>query len=57
MMGMQLPEDEQYLWIAEESLLAPLPEGELLLHSGIRCEGEPGSLSKSATWTGIYNSK
>lgn len=27
MMGMLLPEDEPYLWIAEESLLAPLPEG------------------------------
>lgn len=30
MMGMLLPEDERFLWIAEESLLAPLPEGELL---------------------------
>eukprot|EP00904_Undaria_pinnatifida_P001842 jgi/Undpi1/11659/HiC_scaffold_36.g13954.m1 len=27
MMGMLLPEDEELLWIAEESLLAPLPEG------------------------------
>ncbi|CAM9112685.1 unnamed protein product [Laminaria digitata] len=27
MMGMLLPEDEDLLWIAEESLLAPLPEG------------------------------
>lgn len=27
MMGMILPEDEELLWIAEESLLAPLPEG------------------------------
>lgn len=30
MMGMFLPEDERFLWIAEESLLAPLPEGELV---------------------------
>lgn len=27
MMGMLLPEDEKYLWIAEESLFAHLPEG------------------------------
>ncbi|CAN0398099.1 unnamed protein product [Ectocarpus sp. 8 AP-2014] len=27
MLGMLLPEDENFLWIAEESLLAPLPEG------------------------------
>ncbi|CAM9779321.1 unnamed protein product [Ascophyllum nodosum] len=26
-MGMVLPEDEQHLWIAEESLFAPIPEG------------------------------
>eukprot|EP00752_Nemacystus_decipiens_P003758 g3461.t2 len=26
MLGMLLPEDERFLWIAEESLLAPLPE-------------------------------
>ncbi|CAM9184037.1 unnamed protein product [Scytosiphon promiscuus] len=26
-LGMMLPEDESLLWIAEESLLAPLPEG------------------------------
>ncbi|CAM9134292.1 unnamed protein product, partial [Choristocarpus tenellus] len=26
-LGMTLPEDEQFLWVAEESLLAPLPEG------------------------------
>lgn len=30
MMGMLLPEDERFLWIAEESLLAPLPEGKLV---------------------------
>lgn len=30
MLGMLLPEDERFLWIAEESLLAPLPEGEPL---------------------------
>lgn len=30
MLGMLLPDDENFLWIAEESLLAPLPEGELL---------------------------
>ncbi len=29
MLGMVLPDDEDFLWIAEESLLAPLPEGEL----------------------------
>lgn len=28
-MGMVLPQDEEYLWIAEESLLAPLPEGKI----------------------------
>lgn len=27
MMGMLLPDDEKYLWIAEESLFAHLPEG------------------------------
>ena len=27
MMGMALPEDDNFLWIAEESLLAPLPPG------------------------------
>ncbi|CAM9700612.1 unnamed protein product [Pylaiella littoralis] len=27
MLGMLLPADENFLWIAEESLLAPLPEG------------------------------
>ncbi|CAM9220071.1 unnamed protein product [Ectocarpus sp. 6 AP-2014] len=31
MLGMLLPEDESFLWIAEESLLAPLPEGWLQL--------------------------
>lgn len=31
MLGMLLPEDEQFLWVAEESLLAPLPEGGRLL--------------------------
>ncbi|CBJ31987.1 conserved unknown protein [Ectocarpus siliculosus] len=31
MLGMLLPEDENFLWIAEESLLAPLPEGWLQL--------------------------
>lgn len=31
MLGMLLPEDERFLWIAEESLLAPLPEGGPLL--------------------------
>lgn len=30
MLGMLLPDDENFLWIAEESLLAPLPDGELL---------------------------
>jgi WW domain len=27
LLGMQLPEDSRYLWIAEESMLADLPEG------------------------------
>ena len=31
MMGMVLPEDEQHLWIAEESLFAPIPEGKPVL--------------------------
>lgn len=29
MLGMVLPDDDDFLWIAEESLLAPLPEGGL----------------------------
>lgn len=33
MLGMLLPADENFLWIAEESLLAPLPEGGLLSES------------------------
>lgn len=43
MLGMLLPEDEKYLWVAEESLLAPLPEGKLFTDRAVvrlRWEGE-----------------
>lgn len=44
MMGMLLPEDHEYLWIAEESLLAPLPEGvfESALSSNEKLVGDLG---------------